>query len=104
MEDPKILCIASHYEKKFYLNEVYDILPQSIKDELKIICTSFVEEVSGIIIFEFDDDGNLRISVTSKSDDFYFDEIGSGLKIRKLQNEKRELFEQLEEYYNASRY
>ena len=30
------------------------------------------------------------------------DEIGSGLKVRQMQNEKRELFEQLEEYYRAT--
>ena len=28
-----------------------------------------------------------------------YDEIGSGLKVNQLRNEKRELFEQLEEYY-----
>lgn len=102
MSDPKILCGASYYEQKFYLNPVYDKLPQQIKDELKVMCVMFVDEVSGIIMLEFDDDGNLRIVVTSKEDDFYFDEIGSGLKVRQMQNEKRELFEQLEEYYRAT--
>ena len=103
MDSPKILCGASYYEQKFYLNPVYDKLPAQVKDELKVMCVMFVDEVSGIIMLEFDDDGNLKIVVTSKEDDFYFDEIGSGLKVRQLQNEKRELFEQLEEYYRATR-
>lgn len=102
MEDRKVLCGASYYEQKFYINPVYEVLPQLVKDELKAMCVLFVEEVSGIIMLEFDDEGNLRIVVTAKEDDFYFDEIGSRLKVKQLQDEKRELFEQLEEYYHAT--
>lgn len=99
MDNPKILCGANYYEQKFYLNEVYKNLPQQVIDELKVMCVLFVDEVSGIIILEFDDGGNLRIVVTSREDDMYFDEIGSELKIRQMQKEKKELFGQLEEYY-----
>ncbi len=102
MEDKKILCGASYYEQKFYLNPRYKNLPQQVRDELKVMCSLFVDEVSGIILLEFDDDGNLRIIVTSKESDIYFDEIGSGLKVKQMQQEKQELFEQLEEYYRAT--
>ena len=47
----------------------------------------------------FDDGGNLSIATDYNEDDFLYDEIGSGLKVNQLRNEKRELFEQLEEYY-----
>ncbi len=101
MEDRKILCGASHYEKKFYMNGAYENLPQAVKDELKALCVLFVEEVSGIILLEFSEEGNLNIVVTAKENDFYFDEIGSRLKVKQLQEEKKELFGQLEEYYDA---
>lgn len=101
MDDKNILCGANHYEKKFYINDYYSSLPPLVKDELKAMCVLFVEEVSGILILEFDDDGNLRLVTTAKDDDFYYDEIGSKLKIKQLRNEKRELFEQLEQYYAA---
>lgn len=101
MDNPKILCGASYYEQKFYLNPVYEDLPKAVKEELQIMCAGFVEEVSGIIMLEFNDEGSLRIVVTSKSDDFYFDEIGSELKVKQLQREKKELFEQLEQYYES---
>ena len=101
MEDKKVLCGASHYEQKYYLNPAYEKLPQLVKDELKAMCVLFVEDVSGIILLEFDDEGNLKIVVTAKDDDFYFDEIGSRLKVKQLQEEKRELFGQLEQYYSA---
>ncbi|MBR3243296.1 MAG: hypothetical protein IKF90_11470 [Parasporobacterium sp.] len=97
----KVLCGASYYEQKFYLNPEYEVLPELVKNELKILCVLFVQEVSGIIMLEFDDDGNLQIMVTAKDDDIYFDEIGSELKIRQIRQEKEELFRQLEEYYHA---
>ena len=99
MDNPRILCAANYYEQKYYLNPVYEVLPQAVKDELKIMCVLFVQEVSGIIILEFSEDADLRIVVTRNDDDFYFDELGSELKIRQLREQKRELFEQLEEYY-----
>lgn len=102
--DEKVLCGASFYEQKFYLNPVYEVLPEAVKNELKIMCVLFVQEVSGIIMLEFSEEGNLQIMVTAREDDFYFDEIGSELKIRQLQQEKKELFSQLEEYYHAVGY
>ena len=99
--DGKVLCGASYYEQKFYLNPVYEVLPEQVKQELKILCVLFVQDVSGIIMLEFDDDGNLQIMVTARDDDIYFDEIGSELKIKQIQQEKEELFRQLEEYYDA---
>lgn len=99
--DEKVLCGASYYEQKFYLNPVYEVLPEMVKNELKIMCVLFVQDVSGIIMLEFNDEGNLQIMVTAREDDIYFDEIGSELKIKQLQQEKEELFRQLEEYYHA---
>ena len=99
--EKNVLCGASYYEQKFYLNPFYEALPELVKNELKILCVLFVQEVSGIIMLEFDEEGNLRIMVTAKDDDIYFDEIGSELKIRQIRKEKEELFRQLEEYYHA---
>ena len=36
-----VLCGASAYNKKFYLNQDFKGLPDSIKDELKIMCVLF---------------------------------------------------------------
>ena len=100
-EENRILCAANYYNQKFYLNPVYSSLPETVQEELKIMCVMFVDEVSGIIALEFDENGNLKINVTAAENDIYFDEIGAGLKVRQLQCEKAQLFEQLEEYYNA---
>ena len=97
----RVLCGANYYEQKYYLNPAYEVLPQAVKDELRILCVLFVQEVSGIILLEFGEEGDLRIIVTHKEDDYYFDEIGSELKIREMRIRKKELFEQLEAYYKA---
>lgn len=101
MEDNKVLCGANSYEEKFYLNPVYEALPQQVKDELKILCVLFVNEVGGIIILEFNDTGDLRIVVTRNDDDFFYDDIESELQVRRMQKDNEELFGMLEKYYRV---
>ena len=96
-----VLCAASAYEKKFYLNDDFQTLPESIKQELQIICTLFTADVGGVLIMEFDEEGNLELRVDVSEDDILFDDIGSGLKIKQIQQERRELFEALEMYYKV---
>lgn len=45
MQQEVVLCAASAYEKKFYINPMFDGIPQSVKDELKIMCVLFTEDV-----------------------------------------------------------
>ena len=96
-----VLCGASAYEQKYYFNEEFQSLPQSVKDELHIMCVLFTEDVGGILRLEFDEKGNLNLTVESKEDDFFFDEIGSVLKIKQLRAEKRELLENMETYFRV---
>ena len=100
-QDKVVLCGANSYEEKYYFNEDFAALPEEIKKELKILCVLFVNEVGGILLLEYEEDGTLIFQVSSRDDDFFFDEIGSGLKIRRYQREKRELLEALELYYRV---
>ncbi|SHL23271.1 hypothetical protein SAMN02745136_04423 [Anaerocolumna jejuensis DSM 15929] len=96
-----ILCASSAYEQKYYLNEDFNSLPESIKEELKILCVLFTEDVGGILTLEFDEEGNLLFNVSSDEGDLLFDEIGSVLKIKELQRSKEELLESLELFYKV---
>lgn len=98
-DDKVILCGSSSYEKIFYFNPEFNSLPKQIKEELQIMCVLFTEDVGGILRLEFDETGNLNLTVESKEDDFFFDEIGSVLKIKQYQSQKRELLEAIETYY-----
>ena len=96
-----VLCAASAYEKKFYLNEDFSKLPEEIKNELKIMCVLFTEEVGGIITLVFDEDGNLLFKTQADEDDLLYDDIACGILIKKLRYEKRELLESLEMFYKV---
>lgn len=101
MFDEMVLCGASFYTKKYFLDENFEGLPKSIKDELKITCVLYTEEVGGTIQLIFDEEGTLEIRVSAQEDDILFDEIGSGLKVGQIRREKAELFEALEMYYRV---
>lgn len=96
-----ILCVASAYEKKYYLNPKFARLPEGIKEELQITCVLYTSDVGGILTLRYDGEGNLLFHVTSRDNDYFFDEIGSVLKIKQIQREKQELLEALELYYKA---
>lgn len=100
-KDKVVLCGASAYEQKYYFNEDFASLPQSIQDELHIMCVLYTEEIGGILTLEFDEERNLQFQVESLEADAMFDEIGSVLKIKDLQNKKKELLESLELYYRV---
>lgn len=101
MEEERILCAASAYEKKYYLNPEFEGLPESIQEELQIMCVLHTEDVGGILMLVYNEDGELEIRVSNQKDDIAFDEIGSGLKIKELQRTKTELFEALQLYYRV---
>lgn len=96
-----VLCSASKYNKKYYLNEDFNSLPDAVKQELQIMCVLFTEDVGGIIILEFDVEGNLQIKTDAYEEDILYDEIGSVLKVKQMRTQKQELFEQLEQYFHA---
>ena len=100
-QDKVTLCGSNAYEKKYYLNEQFSNLPEQIKQELQIMCVLFTEDVGGIFLLEFQEDGSLRLITEADEGDILYDDIGSGLKIRQIQLEKAELLESLEMYYKV---
>lgn len=101
MDENQVLCACSAYEQKFYLNPRYESLPEGIKEELKILSVMLTADVGGVFTMEFEEDGSLYMSTTAKEKDFFYDEIGSYLKIKQMRQEHEELFSSLEEYYRA---
>ena len=101
MDEEMVLCAASAYERKFYLNPEFNSLPEEVKQELQIMCVLYTVDVGGILMVVYDENGNLELKVDHKEDDFTFDEIGSVLKIKELQKTKEELFESLEMFYKV---
>lgn len=101
MGEEVVLCGSNACERKFYLNPEFDALPESIKQELQIMCVLYTEDVGGVIMLVYDGVGNLELKVEHEDHDLMFDEIGSVLKIKELQKTKAELFEALEMFYRV---
>lgn len=101
MDEKQVLCACSAYEQKFYLNPRFASLPEQVQNELKIMSVMLTSDVGGVFTMEFEEDGTLYLSATAKENDFFYDEIGSYLKIKQLRQEHEELLEGLEEYYRA---
>ncbi len=100
-QEKVVLCASSAYNKKFWLNDDFKTLPEQIKQELKIMCVLFTEDIGGVLTLEFEEEGTLMFQVESDESDYLYDEIGSALKIKQLQREKSELLEALELYYKV---
>ncbi len=100
-QEQVILCASSKYEEKYYLNEDFENLPQSIQRELQIMCVLFTEEIGGILTLEYDAKGNLNFITAANEGDLLYDDIGSALKIKQMREERKELLESLEAYYKV---
>lgn len=96
-----ILCGANAYEQKYYFNEQFNKIPESIQEELHIICVLFTEEVGGILTIVFEEDGTLSFETIADENDFYYDEVSSGLLIREIRSKRQELLKSLSMYYRV---
>ena len=104
VEDKKqrlVLCGAHAYEQKYYFNEQFAGIPDSIKDELHVICVLFTEEVGGIFTIVFEEDGSIAMETNAEEDDLLYDEISSGLMVGEIRRNRQELLESLQLYYRV---
>ncbi|HEY9575070.1 MAG TPA: DUF6145 family protein [Lachnospiraceae bacterium] len=100
-ENQTVLCGASAYEQKYYFNQEFSALPQTIKEDLQILCVTFTEEIGGIMTMFFDEEGNLKFETEALDSDGMYDEIGGALKIKKICQERQEFLLSLETYYRV---
>ena len=96
-----VLCGANAYEMKYYFNEQFNSIPESIKNELLFLCVLFTAEVGGVFTIAFEEDGNVVLETNADDDDIYYDEVSSGLMIAQVRRHRRELFEALRLYYRV---
>ena len=96
-----VLCGANAYEMKYYFNEQFNGIPESIREELHILCVLFTEEVGGVFTISFEEDGNVLLETNADDDDIYYDEISSGLMVSEVRRRRQELFESLSLYYRV---
>ena len=96
-----VVCGANAYEQKYYFNKEFSKIPQSVQDDLHILCVLFTEEVGGVFTIGFDEDGELLLETRADDDDITYDEIASGMMIKKVRDSRQGVFEALQLYYRA---
>jgi len=96
-----VLCAASSYVQKYYLNPAFGKLPEGIRQELQILCVSITEACGGTLMLKFAPDGELLFQVEAEDGDYLFDDIESGMQIARARREHQELLEGLELYYRV---
>lgn len=96
-----VLCGANSYEQKYYFNEQFAGIPKAIQDELHVLCVLFTEEVGGVFMIVFEEDGTLCLETEAGEDDFYYDEISSGLMVNEVRRKRQDLLEALTLYYKV---
>ncbi len=97
-----VLCGANSYEQKYFFNPDFKKLPQSVQDELHIICVLFTEEVGGIFTILFEADGGVTLETQASEEDYLYDEVSAGLMLGEIRRKRRELLESLSLYYRAA--
>ncbi|MED9806846.1 MAG: DUF6145 family protein [Bacteroides sp.] len=100
-QEKMVLCGANSYDMKYYFNEKFNGIPESVKNELHILCVLFTEEVGGIFTIGFDEEGNVLLETNADDDDIYYDDISSGLMVAEVRRQRRELLESLSIYYRV---
>ncbi|MBD8917579.1 MAG: hypothetical protein EGR90_04285 [Lachnospiraceae bacterium] len=100
-QEKMVLCGANSYDMKYYFNEKFNGIPESVKNELHILCVLFTEEVGGIFTIGFDEEGNVLLETNADDDDIYYDDISSGLMVAEVRRHRRELLESLSIYYRV---
>lgn len=96
-----VLCGSNVYEKKYYFNPLFDSVPESVKEELHIICVLFTEEAGGVFLIVFEPDGSISMETEAAEEDILYDDITAGLLVSEIRRHRQTLFEELQLFYRV---
>lgn len=96
-----VLCGSNAYEKKYYFNPLFDSVPESVKEELHIICVLFTEEAGGVFLIVFEPDGSISMETEAAEEDILYDDITAGLLVSEIRRHRQTLFEDLQLFYRV---
>lgn len=96
-----VLCGSNAYEKKYYFNPLFDSVPESVKEELHVICVLFTEEAGGVFLIVFEPDGSISMETEAAEEDILYDDITAGLLVSEIRRHRQTLFEELQLFYRV---
>ena len=96
-----VLCGSNAYEKKYYFNPLFDSVPESVKEELHIICVLFTEEAGGVFLIVFEPEGSISMETEAAEEDILYDDMTVGLLVSEICRHRQTLFEELQLFYRV---
>ena len=97
-----VLCGASSYEEKYWFNPIFRAIPESIREELRVICVLFTQEAGGVFTVEFEEDGKIFLRTECDEEDITWDNVSAGLLSGEVRRRREDLFSALTLYYRAT--
>lgn len=98
-EAEKVLCGANSYREQYFFNPRFSLLPKEVQESLQKITVTYTEEIGGVFLLQFGEEGRLELISIAEESDYLYDPIGAELKKKQIQKDYKELFSKLEEYY-----
>ncbi|HHX63067.1 MAG TPA: hypothetical protein GX707_20505 [Epulopiscium sp.] len=97
--DKQIFISASYYKQKYYANPKFEGLPVEIRNEMRDLCIMLAEKLHGVITLGFHLSGDVFFEIEAEEDDFDYDEIGSRLELKDIEEENKERFKTMKLWY-----
>ena len=72
----KILAAANAEKQKYFLEPEFRELPESIQEEVRVICVLLAQKLNCTFLMGFDEAGELYFETVRREDDFDFDAQG----------------------------
>ncbi|MBS4959448.1 MAG: hypothetical protein KHZ62_01325 [Clostridiales bacterium] len=94
-----IIAAASFAQKKYFFEPSFSDLPESVQEEIHVLCVTLAEKLECTFTISFLEDGDVQFEVIQTENIIDFDDIGAELEIKQLKKEKKELLKSLKLWY-----
>ena len=91
----QILAVASYEKQKYFIEPKFQILPEEIQKEIKIMCVLTAQKLCCTFLIGFERQGDIYFETIKEQQNIDFDDIGAELEIKKIQSEKEQLLKAL---------
>ncbi len=95
----QILAVASYEKQKYFIEPKFQILPEEIQKEIKIMCVLTAQKLCCTFLIGFEKQGDIYFEAIKEQQNIDFDDIGAELEIKKIQSEKEQLLKALKLWY-----
>lgn len=97
--EKQILAVASYEKQKYFIEPKFQILPEEIQKEIKIMCVLTAQKLCCTFLIGFEEQGDIYFETIKEREDIDFDDIGAELEIKKIQSKKEQLLKALKLWY-----